>query len=965
MFSRKFLNLLISALVVFSLLFGGTIQASAENPEGTGTGNTIRALPSGPVDETKVPHYFGPYPNWANSPFTLPNATVEILGDGSGATAVAQVDPLTQGIASIQVTSPGTGYTTADVVIHGGDGNATATATINASGSVTSVMVGLPGGGYTTPKVSFSGGGGSGTLIPVGNELIDRAYATDFEDNMPVRVFAIVPGDLPDGVLTSFQILNQAAAGGSPTPSAGQSFNAYILKPTGNPDEYEVVFDSGTLQVPILQDPSISEIATFDVPDIEVEGGYVLAFYGAGIPVDIVDTGADLFSYPAPNPPVQGETITVGGAEFPLFGQARTYSFGAQILDQSAVPPLENAAATAYGGVDAVSIIDGGAGYVMPTVEFDLPDAPDGVIAKAHAEMDANGTITAVVVDEPGSGYLTAPGVAIHNGTLFDPISGASPATVSATLKVTSVVVDSYGSGYVSAPAVTFSDENGTGQGAAATASVDVGGVTEITVDDPGSGYLTVGMRKFIDDLPRLCTPPDCPNSGKYIPVAVAQTKKYDGIEADEYVIGLVQYRTSFSSDLPPTLVRGYVQLETPANAGISQHFPLVNELLDGSKVPTGYFAVTPPQFLGPVIAATRNKPVRIVFRNLLPTGVDGDLFLPVDTSMMGSGMVPMDMMEPMDEGSVLDSIRNPGCSEYPKSMHCFKDNRATLHLHGGITPWISDGTAHQWITPAGEETGWPQGVSVANVPDMADAGCDGDRDGCMTFYYTNQQSARLMFYHDHSWGITRLNVYAGEAAGYLITDPAEQSLINSGTIPADQIPLIVQDRTFVPDAAQLALQDPTWDTARWGTKGSFWYHHVYMPAQNPGDPGGMSAYGRWMYGPWFWPPASDTKYGPIANPYYDAACDLDDPSTWQYDIEPFCEPEEIPGTPLISAVGWHGAIQRHTYRERCGVPESDPRAEVVPPAHPECRERPLLQLPVVCGRSANGNAQRGRAQTV
>ena len=27
------------------------------------------------------------------------------------------------------------------------------------------------------------------------------------------------------------------------------------------------------------------------------------------------------------------------------------------------------------------------------------------------------------------------------------------------------------------------------------------------------------------------------------------------------------------------------------------------------------------------------------------------------------------------------------------------------------------------------------------------------------------------MFYHDHAWGITRLNVYAGEAAGYLLTD--------------------------------------------------------------------------------------------------------------------------------------------------------------------------------------------------
>ncbi|MGE5374003.1 MAG: multicopper oxidase domain-containing protein, partial [Bacteroidota bacterium] len=136
---------------------------------------------------------------------------------------------------------------------------------------------------------------------------------------------------------------------------------------------------------------------------------------------------------------------------------------------------------------------------------------------------------------------------------------------------------------------------------------------------------------------------------------------------------------------------------------------------------------------------------------------------------------------------------------------------------------------------------------------------------------------------------------------GYLISDPTEQALVKSGTIPADQIPLIVQDRTFVPDAAQLALQDPTWDAARWGTRGNFWYHHVYMPAQNPGDPSGMSAYGRWMYGPWFWPPAANTVYGPIANPYYDPKCNLDDPSTWQYQTDPFCEPQEIPGTPNIS----------------------------------------------------------------
>ena len=311
---------------------------------------------------------------------------------------------------------------------------------------------------------------------------------------------------------------------------------------------------------------------------------------------------------------------------------------------------------------------------------------------------------------------------------------------------------------------------------------------------------------------------------------------------------------------------------------------------------------MTPPQWLGPTIVASKDKPVRIVFHNLLPTGSAGDLFLPTDSTLMGSGMGPTGV-DPVDAGTVVDGVRNPVCTVNPQDPTCFKQNRATLHLHGGTSPWISDGTPHQWITPANESTPWPEGVSVESVPDMAAAGCDGSTDGCMTFYYTNQQSARLMFYHDHAWGITRLNVYAGEAAGYLITDPTEQKLFGPGGPFADLgegTPLIVQDRTFVPDAAQLALQDPTWDAARWGAKGSFWYHHVYMPAQNPGDPSGMSAYGRWMYGPWFWPPATP-PYGPIANPYYVSTCNLDDPSTWTYQTDPFCEPPQIPGTPNIS----------------------------------------------------------------
>ena len=109
-----------------------------------------------------------------------------------------------------------------------------------------------------------------------------------------------------------------------------------------------------------------------------------------------------------------------------------------------------------------------------------------------------------------------------------------------------------------------------------------------------------------------------------------------------------------------------------------------------------------------------------------------------------------------------------------PVPPGCYTQNRATIHLHGGVTPWISDGTTHQWITPAGETLGYPNGVSVYNVPDMPNPGPNPPQ-GSQTFYYTNDQSARLMFYHDHAMGITRLNVYAGEAAGYLLQDRPRQ----------------------------------------------------------------------------------------------------------------------------------------------------------------------------------------------
>jgi hypothetical protein len=512
MFNRKFLNLIVSLMVLTTLVFGGSIKATA--------------MPMDPTDETKVPHYFGPYPNWANSPFTLPDVQVVITGDGSGAEAVATVGA-NGVITGLSITNPGHNYSNAKVNILGSGTGATADVTIVKKGAVVAVTVDQPGSGYTAPVVTFS---------------------------------------------------------------------------------------SGT------------------------------------------------------------------------------------------------ATATAYGGVDQVTVTSGGSGYTFPTVEFDLPDAPDGVQATGHVVMDQNGTITSVVVDTPGSGYSFAPGVAIHNGTLYDPIAGATLVTATTSLSISSIVLDSFGADYNNPPIVDITDPTGTG--ALATAVLDNGIISTITLKKAGSGYLTTGgIQKFVDTLPGL-GPTAANNLGQYIPVAVADKTTFPG--ADYYEIGVVQYQEQMHSDLPATMLRGYVQLETSVVTG--KHIAL----------PGGKLGVDNPHFLGPTIVAQRDRPVRITFYNLLPTGAAGDLFLPVDSTIMGSGEAQMSPATydpvPATGGDVMDAVRNPMCSDGPKMADCFKDNRATLHLHGGNVPWISDGTPHQWITPAGENTAWPEGVSVESVPDMVGA---------------------------------------------------------------------------------------------------------------------------------------------------------------------------------------------------------------------------------------------------
>jgi len=435
-------------------------------------------------------------------------------------------------------------------------------------------------------------------------------------------------------------------------------------------------------------------------------------------------------------------------------------------------------------------------------------------------------------------------------------------------------------------------------------------------VVDPNTGYpvpdyfgtanwaYSPPLRKFIDNMPRL-GPSGSNALGQYIPVAVADTTTYPG--SDYYEIAVVEFMEQMHSDLLPTTLRGYVQLSTSAVPGAQIALTYKGTPIfkgDGTQA----YGVDAPHYLGPAIIATRDVPVRIKFYNLLPTGTGGHLFVPVDTTVMGAGHGPL------------------GHAAMP--MH-YTQNRANMHLHGNNTVWISDGTPHQWITPAGEDTPYPQGVSVVNVPDMENV--DDPRDGMQTLYYTNAQTARLMFYHDHSYGITRLNVYVGEAAAYLLTDQVEQDLIEgtnvSGVNPGLEkllpelgIPLVIQDKTFV-DANTILNTDPTWT---WGTTpgtpntGDLWYPHVYVPAQNPWDLSGANPFGRWMYGPWFWPPTTNIKHGPIPNPYYDPVNAPEQPPMIPDMPYPSMPGEAFMDTPLVNGTAYpYLEVEPKSYRFR------------------------------------------------
>ena len=137
-------------------------------------------------------------------------------------------------------------------------------------------------------------------------------------------------------------------------------------------------------------------------------------------------------------------------------------------------------------------------------------------------------------------------------------------------------------------------------------------------------------------------------------------------------------------------------------------------------------------------------------------------------------------------------------------------------HVHGAHVSQFSDGYPQAWFLPKAKNipAGYARNGSFFDIYKHAKANQFGSLwgPGEALYTYPNDQRAATLWYHDHTLGMTRLNVYAGPAGFYLIRGGPDDMV--GGTLPGPapglgpagtapyEIPIAIQDRSFKPDCS-------------------------------------------------------------------------------------------------------------------------------------------------------------------
>ena len=136
-------------------------------------------------------------------------------------------------------------------------------------------------------------------------------------------------------------------------------------------------------------------------------------------------------------------------------------------------------------------------------------------------------------------------------------------------------------------------------------------------------------------------------------------------------------------------------------------------------------------------------------------------------------------------------------------------------HVHGAHTYEDSDGYPEAWYLPAANNIPSSYALVGSRYDEFRSKspfGANWDT-GSAIFRYPNDQPATTLWFHDHTLGMTRLNVYAGPAGFYLLRGGRDDLPVGVVPGPAPglrdrpgtryyEIPIAIQDRSFNDDGS-------------------------------------------------------------------------------------------------------------------------------------------------------------------
>ena len=554
---------------------------------------------------------------------TAPTVTItDAGGTGTGATAVANLDPNTGRLQSVTLEKPGSGYTSPVFTVSGSNTPATAVARWS-GGRITSVSVVSAGQYYATaPTVTITdaGGNGSGATATatvsggvVTGVTITAGGANYVRPRVTIAPPTVVTGTaMPSMAVPTATIQDATGVGVTATVLTDDSGLISGITLNDNQARATATASNGVVSALVLTSGgstySASQLPTVRITDAGGQGS------GATATATVSSAGV-----------VTGLTITSGGSDYvnPVvtigppsvlnggFSSNTTIQFSvAGVTGFNA--PATATARVAGGQVTGITLTNQGQYYsdTAPVVTI-TGGGGSGATATAYV---LNGRVTSVEINSAGSGYTSTPTV-----TIAPPLT----ATAIVTDGVQSAQITDSGVLYQSVPNVTISDSASGGSGAAAYAIMEGGQIVDLVFTSFGSGYVSPVVT--ID-------PPT-------VDISVAP----QGPSSTQHVF-------YFAND------GSYWSTSTSSQSGVSLQYQIIDQLtnladiasrgLTGGNGQTTADAYTLQSYLSPLLST--DSPTEALAENLaivMPTALNAPLLWYMSTapndSLVGQALFP------------------------------------------------------------------------------------------------------------------------------------------------------------------------------------------------------------------------------------------------------------------------------------------------------------------------------------